>query len=74
MGTITEAGSVSQVTGWKDILMRAFKTALAMFLTALPVDALASFDVGAAKLALFAALSAGGTIILNAILAWTQTP
>jgi hypothetical protein len=67
------AKSVSPVLGVLDVLVRAFKTALEVFLVSVPADGLFSLDIGAAKLALVAGLSAGASIIVNAVLSWTRT-
>lgn len=72
-GITTEAGSVSQITGWKDILMRAFKTAVATAIGLGIVDLLIAKDINAATDAMVAAAAAGATVLLNAILTWTQS-
>lgn len=64
---------VSPVLGVFDILIRAFKTALDVFLSALPADAIFDLDIGAGKVALLAGLSAGASILMNAVLGWART-
>lgn len=64
---------VSPVLGVLDVLVRAFKTGLEVFLSALPMDGLFSLDIGAAKIALLAGASAAASILINSLLAWTRT-
>jgi hypothetical protein len=64
---------VSPVLGILDVLVRAFKTGLEVFLSALPIDGLFTLDIGAGKIALLAGASAAASIIVNAVLAWTRS-
>ena len=64
---------VSPVLGVLDVLVRAFKTGVEVFLVGLPVDGIFSMDVGALKMLALAAGGAAGSIILNAILSWART-
>lgn len=74
--TVTDTSSLLSIArplGWKDTFMRAAKTAVATLITGFPLNQLASFDLSAVKVVAFAAASAGGSIIINRVLAWTQS-
>ena len=58
---------------WKDTLVRAVKTAVGVLIGGLPVNSLASLDISTAKVAIIAAASAGGSVVLNAILRWSNS-
>jgi len=59
--------------GWKDTFVRAAKTAIATLITGLPLNQAAGFDLANVKVVALAAASAGGSIILNAVLKWTNS-
>lgn len=58
---------------WKDVFVRAAKTAVATFIGIIPVTALSNLSVDTAEAAAIAAASAGVTVILNAVLQWTRS-
>lgn len=58
---------------WKDVFVRAAKTAVATFIGIIPVAELTSLSIDGAEAAAVAAASAGVTVVLNAVLQWTQT-
>ena len=58
---------------WKDVFVRAAKTAVATFVGIIPASALTSLNVDTAEAAAIAAASAGVTVILNAVLQWTRS-
>lgn len=58
---------------WKDTFVRAAKTAVATLITGLPLNQAAGFDLANIKIVAFAAASAGGSIVINAILKWTNS-
>ena len=60
----------------KDVLTRAFKTAVEVFVVALPAGLVFSDAAAAivtAKAAGLSAAAAGAAVVLNAILAWAQS-
>ena len=59
--------------GGKDTFVGAAKTAIATLITGLPLNEVASFELSNLKVIGFAAASAGGSIIINAVLRWTQS-
>lgn len=59
--------------GWKDTFVRAAKTAIATLITGLPLNEAASFELSNLKVIGFAAAASGGSIILNAVLKWTNS-
>lgn len=58
---------------WKDIFVRAGKTAVASFFTSVPFTTLTGLDVSTLQSAALAAAAAGGTIIINAVLNWSNS-
>ncbi len=58
---------------WKDVFVRAAKTAVATAIGIIPVSALGNLSVDTAEAAALAAASAGVTVILNAVLQWTRS-
>ena len=58
---------------WKDIGIRAAKTAVQVFLAALPANALLSTSLDVFQMAGLAGLSAGVAVIYNALLNWSST-
>lgn len=73
MPTPTIKENLSVPNSWKDTFIRAIKTSIAVLITGLPVNSLASMDISTSKVAILAAASAGGSVILNAILKWTSS-
>jgi len=58
---------------WKDTLVRAVKTSIGVLIGGLPINAVASLDLSTLQVALVAAASAGGSVILNTVLTWSQS-
>jgi hypothetical protein len=67
------SAKLSPSDGWKDTLIRAVKTSVAVLVTGFPVNSLAEFNLDSYQIVIFAAASAGGSIILNRILTWTAS-
>ena len=67
------SGKLSPSDSWRDTLVRAIKTSVAVLITGFPVNSLADFRLDSYQVIIFAAASAGGSIILNRILAWTAS-
>jgi len=59
--------------GWKDTFVRAAKTAIAFLVTGFSLNEAASFDLSSLKVLAFGAAASGGSIILNAVLKWTNS-
>lgn len=57
---------------WKDVLVRAAKTFVQVFLTAFPVTALMGLDVSALQVAALSAGASAGAIVWNAALEWSR--
>ncbi len=64
---------LTKVEGPRDVAVRALKTAVQVFLTTLPADALMNLDLGILRVGAIAALAAGGSIVMNALLVWTRS-
>lgn len=58
---------------WKDVGVRAAKTAVATAIGTLGFTALGAVSLDAAQTAALAGGSAGVTVILNAVIQWTQS-
>lgn len=58
---------------WKDIGVRAVKTAVQAFLGTASVQAVIGGDVNALRAAAVAAAAAGISVIWNAVLTWSQS-
>jgi hypothetical protein len=67
------SAKLSPSDSWKDTLVRALKTSVAVLVTGFPINSLADFNLESYQIVIFAAASAGGSIILNRILAWTAS-
>lgn len=59
-------------TDWKDVLIRAVKTFVQVFVSSVPVSALMSLDWTIWKAAALAAGSSAVAIVWNAILNWSR--
>jgi len=57
---------------WKDIAVRAVKTAVQAFIATLGVGLAGWLDVDALQAAGLAAASAGVSVVMNALLSWSQ--
>jgi hypothetical protein len=58
---------------WKDVFVRAAKTAVATAIGIIPVSALGNLSIDGLEAAGIAAASAGATVIINAVLQWTRS-
>lgn len=74
MSKIQQTLNTARPTSWKDTLIRAAKTGIATLITTIPLNTFASLDLDAIKVAAIAAASAAGSVLINAILTWTQSP
>ena len=59
------------VNDWKDVGIRAIKTTINVAIGLLGADVLGWVNLGNVKAAGIAALSAGASVIINAVLAWS---
>lgn len=71
---VTFSQALVTVTDWRDVAVRATKTAVQVFLASVPVNVLMSGDADVIKSALIAATSAGLSVVWNAVALWSTTP
>lgn len=71
---LTFSQALVTVTDWRDVAVRATKTAVQVFIASVPVNVLMSGDADVIKSALIAAASAGLSVVWNAVALWSTTP
>lgn len=59
--------------GWKDTFVRAAKTAVQVFIGAIGTNVAGWTDLAALQAAGLAAASAAASVIINAVLVWTNS-
>jgi hypothetical protein len=64
--------SAWSVDGAKDLAIRAVKTAIQAFVGVVGANVAGWTDISALKAAGIAALAAGASVVINAILTWSQ--
>lgn len=70
---ITFSQALVTVTDWKDVAVRATKTAVQVFIASVPVNVFLSGDADVIKSAVIAAASAGLSVVWNALALWATT-
>ena len=69
----TVSAKLSPPTSIKDTFVRAAKTFVAVLISTLPVNTIASVDLSTLQVAVIAAASAAGSVVINAVLTWANS-
>lgn len=71
---VTFGQAMFTVNDWLDVLVRATKTAVQVFIASVPVNVLMSGDADVIKSAVIAAVSAGLSVVWNSVALWAASP
>lgn len=71
--TLTFSEALVTVQDWRDVAVRATKTAVQVFIASVPVNVFLSGDADVIKSAVIAAASAGLSVVWNAAALWATT-
>lgn len=70
---VTFSQALITVMDWRDVAVRATKTAIQTFVAIVPVDTLMSGNPDILKSAIVAAVSAGLSVVWNALALWSSS-
>ena len=71
---LTFSEALVTVQDWRDVAVRATKTAVQVFIASVPVNVFLSGDADVIKSAVVAAASAGLSVLWNAVALWAASP